>query len=140
MYNRIKEKICRRFECNLLVVCSEHIILCQILKVFVDNPFAINLLMQSTPVRCLDMSTSCSTLAVVDEHSTCRFNDIHTKEQLFKSAPMYQCLCTSVYVPERRMFKQAFIRVRDLLCLELINSIECLCVCADGFPGEKEEG
>lgn len=49
-----------------------------------DNPFAINLLKQSTPVRCLDMSTSRSTLAVVDEHSTCRFNDIHTKEQLFK--------------------------------------------------------
>jgi hypothetical protein len=56
----------------------------QILKVFVDNLFAINLLKQSTPVCCLDMSTSRSTLAVVDEHSTCRFNDIHTKVQLFK--------------------------------------------------------
>lgn len=30
MHYRVKEKICRRFECNLLVVCSQHIILCQV--------------------------------------------------------------------------------------------------------------
>lgn len=30
MHYRIKEKICRKFECNLLVVCSQHIILCQV--------------------------------------------------------------------------------------------------------------
>uniref|UniRef100_A0A668W102 Intraflagellar transport protein 122 homolog n=1 Tax=Oreochromis aureus TaxID=47969 RepID=A0A668W102_OREAU len=29
MHYRVKEKICRKFECNLLVVCSQHIILCQ---------------------------------------------------------------------------------------------------------------
>ncbi|XP_022044827.1 intraflagellar transport protein 122 homolog [Acanthochromis polyacanthus] len=29
MKYHIKEKICRKFECNLLVVCSQHIILCQ---------------------------------------------------------------------------------------------------------------
>uniref|UniRef100_A0A665T4N4 Intraflagellar transport protein 122 homolog n=1 Tax=Echeneis naucrates TaxID=173247 RepID=A0A665T4N4_ECHNA len=29
MHYRVKEKICRKFECNLLVVCSLHIILCQ---------------------------------------------------------------------------------------------------------------
>uniref|UniRef100_A0A1A8SDL8 Intraflagellar transport protein 122 homolog n=2 Tax=Nothobranchius rachovii TaxID=451742 RepID=A0A1A8SDL8_9TELE len=29
MRYRVKEKICRKFECNLLVVCSQHIILCQ---------------------------------------------------------------------------------------------------------------
>uniref|UniRef100_A0A3Q3KMC4 Intraflagellar transport protein 122 homolog n=1 Tax=Monopterus albus TaxID=43700 RepID=A0A3Q3KMC4_MONAL len=29
MHYRIKEKICKKFECNLLVVCSQHIILCQ---------------------------------------------------------------------------------------------------------------
>ncbi|KAJ3586515.1 hypothetical protein NHX12_012913 [Muraenolepis orangiensis] len=29
MHYRIKEKICRKFECNLLVVCSQHIVLCQ---------------------------------------------------------------------------------------------------------------
>ncbi|XP_054243511.1 intraflagellar transport protein 122 homolog isoform X2 [Indicator indicator] len=29
MYYRVKEKIAKKFECNLLVVCSDHIILCQ---------------------------------------------------------------------------------------------------------------
>uniref|UniRef100_A0A3B3SNU1 Intraflagellar transport protein 122 homolog n=1 Tax=Paramormyrops kingsleyae TaxID=1676925 RepID=A0A3B3SNU1_9TELE len=130
MHYRVKEKINRRFECNLLVVCSQHIILCQekrlqclsfnsvkekewlmesliryikviggppgregllvglkngaILKIFVDNPFAITLLKQSTSVRCLDMSASRSKLAVVDEHNTCLVYDIHTKELLFQ--------------------------------------------------------
>uniref|UniRef100_A0A8C2J719 Intraflagellar transport protein 122 homolog n=1 Tax=Cyprinus carpio TaxID=7962 RepID=A0A8C2J719_CYPCA len=130
MHYRVKEKICKRFECNLLVVCSQHIILCQekrlqclsftavrekewlmesliryikviggpsgregllvglkngaILKIFVDNPFAITLLKQNTSVRCLDMSTSRSKLAVVDEHNTCLVYDINTKELLFQ--------------------------------------------------------
>ncbi|KAM6062280.1 intraflagellar transport protein 122 homolog isoform 6-T6 [Chlamydotis macqueenii] len=130
MYYRVKEKIVKKFECNLLVVCSNHIILCQekrlqclsfsgikerewlmesliryikviggppgregllvglkngqILKIFVDNVFAIVLLKQSTAVRCLDMSASRNKLAVVDENDTCLVYDIHTKELLFQ--------------------------------------------------------
>lgn len=30
MRYRVKEKIARKFECNLLVVCANHIILCQV--------------------------------------------------------------------------------------------------------------
>ena len=30
MHHRVKEKIVRKFECNLLVVCANHIILCQV--------------------------------------------------------------------------------------------------------------
>ncbi|NXT85018.1 IF122 protein, partial [Zapornia atra] len=130
MYYRVKDKIAKKFECNLLVVCSNHIILCQekrlqclsfsgvkerewlmesliryikviggppgregllvglkngqILKIFVDNAFAIVLLKQSTAVRCLDMSASRNKLAVVDENDTCLVYDIHTKELLFQ--------------------------------------------------------
>uniref|UniRef100_A0A8D0LBE5 Intraflagellar transport protein 122 homolog n=1 Tax=Sphenodon punctatus TaxID=8508 RepID=A0A8D0LBE5_SPHPU len=130
MHYRVKEKIVKKFECNLLVVCSDHIILCQekrlqclsfsgvkerewlmesliryikviggppgregllvglkngqILKIFVDNLFAIVLLKQSTAVRCLDMSASRNKLAVVDENDTCLVYDIHTKELLFQ--------------------------------------------------------
>ncbi|NXY81240.1 IF122 protein, partial [Alcedo cyanopectus] len=130
MYYRVKEKIAKKFECNLLVVCSNHIILCQekrlqclsfsgvkerewlmesliryikviggppgregllvglkngqILKIFVDNSFAIVLLKQPTAVRCLDMSASRNKLAVVDENDTCLVYDIHTKELLFQ--------------------------------------------------------
>ncbi|KAL4226474.1 hypothetical protein ACF0H5_014457 [Mactra antiquata] len=130
MHYRVKDKLNRKFECNLLVVCSQNIILCQdkrlqcytfqgvkekewvmesliryikviggpsgregllvglkngqILKLFVDNPFPILLLKQSTSVRCLDMSASRTRLAVVDEHNTCLVYDINTKELLFQ--------------------------------------------------------
>nr|KAF6420444.1 intraflagellar transport 122 [Molossus molossus] len=130
MHYRVKEKIIKKFECNLLVVCADHIILCQekrlqclsfsgvkerewqmesliryikviggppgregllvglkngqILKIFVDNLFAIVLLKQATAVRCLDMSASRNKLAVVDENDTCLVYDIHTKELLFQ--------------------------------------------------------
>uniref|UniRef100_A0A8W4FP55 Intraflagellar transport protein 122 homolog n=1 Tax=Sus scrofa TaxID=9823 RepID=A0A8W4FP55_PIG len=130
MHYRVKEKIVRKFECNLLVVCANHIILCQekrlqclsfsgvkerewqmesliryikviggppgregllvglkngqILKIFVDNLFAIVLLKQATAVRCLDMSASRNKLAVVDENDMCLVYDIHTKELLFQ--------------------------------------------------------
>ncbi|XP_040851170.1 intraflagellar transport protein 122 homolog isoform X3 [Ochotona curzoniae] len=132
MHYRVKEKMVKKFECNLLVVCSNHIILCQekrlqclsfsgvkerewqmesliryikviggppgregllvglkngqILKIFVDNLFAIVLLKQATAVRCLDMSASRNKLAVVDENDTCLVYDIHTKELLFQES------------------------------------------------------
>lgn len=57
---------------------------CQILKIFVDNLFAITLLKQATAVRCLDMSASRSKLAVVDENDMCLVYDVHTKELLFQ--------------------------------------------------------
>ncbi|XP_054834278.1 intraflagellar transport protein 122 homolog [Eublepharis macularius] len=130
MCYRVKEKIMKKFECSLLVVCSDHIILCQekrlqclsfsgvkerewlmesliryikviggpprregllvglkngqILKIFVDDPFVIVLLKQSSAVRCLDMSASRNKLAVVDENDTCLVYDINTKELLFQ--------------------------------------------------------
>ncbi|XP_072928707.1 intraflagellar transport protein 122 homolog isoform X3 [Hemitrygon akajei] len=195
MHYRVKEKIAKKFECNLLVVCSQHLILClekrlqclsfsgvkerewlmesliryikviggppgregllvglkngQILKIFVDNPFAIVLLKQATSVRCLDMSMSRNKLAVVDEHNTCLVYDLSTKELLFQSAPMYQYLEKKMYKEAYQIAclgvtendwrdlamealegmdfetaKKAFVRVRDLRYLELINSIE----------------
>ena len=62
-----------QFKCNF-----------QILKLFVDNAFPITLLKQNTSVRCLDMSSSRTRLAVVDEHNTCLVYDINTKELLFQ--------------------------------------------------------
>ncbi|XP_070558026.1 intraflagellar transport protein 122 homolog [Ptychodera flava] len=130
MHYRVKEKITKKFDCNLLVVCAQQIVLCQekrlvclsfnnvkekewvmesliryikviggppgregllvglkngqILKIFVDNPFPINLLKQQTSVRCLDLSTSRTKLAVVDEHNTCLVYDVNTKELLYQ--------------------------------------------------------
>lgn len=54
------------------------------MKIFVNNPFPINLLKQATSVRCLDMSANRTKLAVVDEHNTCLVYDVNTKELLFQ--------------------------------------------------------
>ena len=35
MHYKVKDKINKKFECNLLVVCSDHIILCQVGSTFV---------------------------------------------------------------------------------------------------------
>jgi intraflagellar transport protein 122 len=105
MHYRIKEKIHEHLECNLLVVTSQHLILClekklqlynfggkkerewvleaviryikvvggpagkegllvglksgSVLKIFVDNPFPIQLIKQKTSIRCLDLSARC---------------------------------------------------------------------------------
>ncbi|WAR26649.1 IF122-like protein [Mya arenaria] len=114
MHYRVKDKINRKFECNLLVVCSTNIILCQdkrlqcftfqgvkekewimeslirYIKVIGGPQGREGLLVglkngqQSTSVRCLDMSASRNRLAVVDEHNTCLVYDINTKELLFQ--------------------------------------------------------
>eukprot|EP00041_Stephanoeca_diplocostata_P034387 m.1171057 g.1171057 ORF g.1171057 m.1171057 type:complete len:1193 (+) comp24511_c0_seq1:191-3769(+) len=56
----------------------------QILYVFVDNAFPIELIKQGTSVRCLDLSASRKKLAVVDEHNTCIVYDLATKEILYQ--------------------------------------------------------
>eukprot|EP00048_Salpingoeca_helianthica_P024440 m.32361 g.32361 ORF g.32361 m.32361 type:complete len:1222 (-) comp9388_c0_seq1:284-3949(-) len=127
---RLKSKIKKKIECNLLVVCMQHVVLCQerrllcltfdgekerewvmesliryikviggphgregllvgmkngqILKIFLDNAFAIELIKQQTPVRCLDLSASRNKLAVVDDNNTCLVYDLTTKELLYQ--------------------------------------------------------
>lgn len=130
MHYRVKEKINQKIECNLLVICTNHLILCQekrlqclnfrgakerewimesliryikvvggppereglllglkngqILKIFIDNPFPVNLLTINSAIRCLDLSSSRQKLAIVDEHSTCLVYDLTTKELLYQ--------------------------------------------------------
>ena len=130
MHYRVREKINQKVECNLLVVCTNHLVLCQekrltclnfvgqkerewmmesliryikvvggppereglllglkngqILKIFLDNPFPVLLLTISSAIRCLDLSSDRSRLAVVDEHSTCQVYDVATKKLQFQ--------------------------------------------------------
>ncbi len=104
MHYRVKEKINQKIECNLLVVCTNHIVLCQekrlqclnfkgekerewvmesliryikvvggppereglllglkngqVLKIFIDNPFPVNLLAINSAVRCVTRTLS----------------------------------------------------------------------------------
>jgi intraflagellar transport protein 122 len=130
MHYRVKEKINQKIECNLLVVCTNHLVLCQekrlqclnfrgnkerewimesliryikvvggppereglllglkngqILKIFIDNPFPVNLLQINSAIRCLDLSSGRRRLAIVDEHSTCQVYDLKTKELVYQ--------------------------------------------------------
>lgn len=56
----------------------------QILKIFIDNPFPVNLLTINSAIRCLDLSMSRRRLAIVDEHSTCQVYDLKTKELMYQ--------------------------------------------------------
>ena len=130
MHYRVKEKINQKVDCNLLVVCTNHLVLChekkltclnfmgqkerewmmesliryikvvggpsereglllglksgQILKIFLDNGFPVVLLTINSAIRCLDLSSSRTRLAVVDEHSTLQVYDINTKKLEFQ--------------------------------------------------------
>jgi intraflagellar transport protein 122 len=130
MHYKHIEKIKQRFECSLLVVTTQHILLCQekrlqlynfhgilerewhmesliryikvvggaskkegllvglksgtVLKVFVNNPFPVTLIKQTTAVRCLDLSCSRRKLAVVDEVANLLVYDVESQELLFQ--------------------------------------------------------
>lgn len=55
-----------------------------ILKIFVDNPFPINLIKHNASVRCLDLSASRNKLAVVDENANVVVYNLITKELIFE--------------------------------------------------------
>lgn len=55
-----------------------------VFKVFVNNPFPVQLLKLSVGIRCLDVSASRTKLAAIDEQNTCLVYDLNTKELLFQ--------------------------------------------------------
>ena len=57
-----------------------------VLKIFVDNPFPIKLIKQTTSIRCLDLNCDRTKLAVVDENAECLVYDVRTKELLYKES------------------------------------------------------
>eukprot|EP00899_Mesostigma_viride_P007013 jgi/Mesvir1/16312/Mv12764-RA.1 len=130
MRYRVTTKINKKLDCNLLVVTSLHVILCQekklqlynfagdkerewvlesviryikvvggpsgkegllvglksgiILKIYINNPFPINLIKHSTSIRCLDLSMKRKKLAVVDENTSVLVYNLATKELLIE--------------------------------------------------------
>jgi intraflagellar transport protein 122 len=51
-------------------------------KIFIDNPFAIQVIKLKSAIRCLDVSLSKRKLATVDENNVCMIFDTITKELL----------------------------------------------------------
>ena len=78
MHYRVKEKINKKFDCNLLVVCAEHIILCQVSWVYKTGsrmkPESYDLFSLITPHLCvcpLWASTITSTRKVTIARAYC---------------------------------------------------------------------
>eukprot|EP01022_Parablepharisma_sp_SALTPOND_P026511 TRINITY_DN64302_c3_g1_i1.p1 TRINITY_DN64302_c3_g1~~TRINITY_DN64302_c3_g1_i1.p1 ORF type:complete len:669 (-),score=64.28 TRINITY_DN64302_c3_g1_i1:1634-3640(-) len=56
----------------------------EVLKIFVDNPFPIQLIKIPSAVRCVDISCDKKRLAVVDEHLNLFVYQVETKDVLFQ--------------------------------------------------------
>jgi intraflagellar transport protein 122 len=173
MHYRIKEKIHEHLECNLLVVTSQHLILClekklqlynfagkkerewvleaviryikvvggpagkegllvglksgSVLKIFVDNPFPVQLIKQKTSIRCLDLSARCGWRLVC----------VHSPQNVPMCLPFdweLVCECSLVFcVPSRRKLavvdENANCLVYDLDSKELLfTELKTCCV------------
>ena len=55
-----------------------------VLKIFIDNPFPIQLIKHETSIRCLDINCSRSKIALVDENTSVLVHDVKSKELLFQ--------------------------------------------------------
>jgi len=55
-----------------------------ILKIFIDNPFPIQLVKHPTSIRCLDLSASRGKLAVVDENTAVCVYSLLSKQMVFE--------------------------------------------------------
>ena len=65
---------------GLIVGCENGIVV----KVFIDNPFAVPLVTHKASVRSLDLSMDLDKLAVVDEHSGVSVYDLETGALMFE--------------------------------------------------------
>ncbi|GMF31371.1 unnamed protein product [Phytophthora lilii] len=151
MHYRVKERITKDLPCSLLVVTSLHFILCQkqklqqydftgrkerewvlesliryikvtggapgregllvglkdgsVWQIFINNPFPIPLIQQSSPISCLDISANVSCLGV--------------------TAADWRLLAWEALKSMRfSVARKAFIRVRDVRYIELVNALE----------------
>ncbi|KAL3157461.1 hypothetical protein ABBQ32_011928 [Trebouxia sp. C0010 RCD-2024] len=54
----------------------------QVVTIYIDNPFPVNLVKHNTSIRCLDLSSSRGKLAVVDDNNTVQVYSMQTKALL----------------------------------------------------------
>lgn len=74
----------------------------QIVQIFINNPFPINVIKLPSPIRCLDISMLRKKLAIVDDKGQCSVYDIKTKQLLYQVRAgihvMEHCLCLECWL------------------------------------------
>ncbi|XP_054168644.1 intraflagellar transport protein 122 homolog [Oppia nitens] len=58
----------------------------QVVQIFINNPFPINILKISNPIRCLDISILRKKLAVVDDKGMCSVYNLRNKQLLYQES------------------------------------------------------
>uniref|UniRef100_A0A146KPJ0 Intraflagellar transport protein 122 homolog n=3 Tax=Lygus hesperus TaxID=30085 RepID=A0A146KPJ0_LYGHE len=166
MHYRLKERLPTKVECSMLVVCTNHIVLChdsrlqsiaftglkerewqleatvryiriiggppnreglliglsngQVVKIYLDNAFPVELLRIDSSVKCLDMSPSRKKLAVVNDREQCLVYDLTTNHLLFTE--------------QNAKFVAWNTSCEDMICYSGTNTLN---IKADNFPDHQ---
>lgn len=132
MHYKVKEKITKKFDCSLLVVCAQHLVLCQekrlqmldfagtlqrewimdsyiryikvsggpagreglmlglkngqVTRIFLDNPLPILITTVMSSVRCLDLNSTRTKLAVVDDAGRLVVRDLTNDTMVYQDS------------------------------------------------------
>ncbi|KAK6056805.1 WD domain, G-beta repeat protein [Cooperia oncophora] len=125
----LSERINKAFDCSLLVIGGppgrETILIGlregQVCKLFVDNPFPVQVLKLNGPIKCIDISATRRHIAVVDDSGLCVVFDAKTKEVLFEEPN-----CNSVAFNSDN---------EEIICY---SGSSKLTVRARGYPGHQQ--
>ncbi|KAK5974103.1 hypothetical protein GCK32_013616, partial [Trichostrongylus colubriformis] len=125
----LSERINKAFDCSLLVIGGppgrETILIGlregQVCKLFVDNPFPVQVLKLNGPIKCIDISATRKHIAVVDDSGLCVVFDAKTKEVLFEEPN-----CNSVAFNSDN---------EEIICY---SGSSKLTVRARGYPGHQQ--
>lgn len=92
-----------------------------VLRLFVDNPFPIQLIKHRETIRCLDLSQSRNKLAVVDAKGECVVYNLETQEEIFSDKDAWSVAWNSEF--------------EDMLCYSGDGG---LCIKTDSFPVHRQ--
>ncbi|KRX19215.1 Intraflagellar transport protein -like protein [Trichinella nelsoni] len=81
----------------------------QVLKIFLDNPFPVELMKHNDGIRCLDLSIYQTKLAMVGENGICFVYDLITEELLFQESQITSVACNRQH--------------EDIICMSGANTI-----------------
>lgn len=98
----------------------------QVSKIFLDNPFPVELLKISVPIRCLDLSSSRQKVAIVDDNNTCSVYQLSNGELLCQVTNRFPFLAIEVEIFVTRLFHR---ERRSLMQIALLGTFTAKICC-----------